>query len=152
MKKLIAILTTLTLILNITIISGTSASAAEPCTPCKDAEIVDLGDGYTVEYELTEGNPQVRASTKTVEKTATYKNADNVVIAVIKLTGTFSYTGSSATCTKASSNYTMYHGWTYSNRSTSCSGNTAKTTARLSNNIYFDANVTLTCSNTGVIS
>ncbi len=152
MKKLIAILTTLALILNITIISGTSASAAEPCAPCKDAEIVDLGDGYTVEYELTEVNPQVRASTKTVEKTATCKNVDGVVIAIIKLTGTFSYTGSSATCTKASSSYSMYQGWTYSNRSTTCSGNTAKTSARLSKDFYVDVNVTLTCSNTGVVS
>lgn len=151
MKKLIAILTTLTLILNITIISGTSASAAEPCTPCKDAEIVDLGDGYTVEYELTEVNPQARASTKTVEKTANFKR-EGVVVATIVLTASFSYMGSSATCTSASSSYSMYHGWTYSNRSTTKSGNTAKTSARISNVYYADVEVTLTCSNTGVIS
>lgn len=152
MKKLIAILTTLTLLLNTAIVSNASASVSEPCAPCGDTEIVDLGDGYTIEYEITEINPNARASTKTVEKTGTCKTADGVVIAIIKLTGTFSYTGSSATCTRASSSYSMYHGWTYSNRSTTCSGNTAKTSARLSKDFYVDAVVTLTCSNTGVVS
>lgn len=152
MKKLIAILTAFTLILNTAIISNASAGASEPCAPCGDTEIVDLGNGYIIEYEITEINPNARASTKTVEKTATCKTAAGVVIAIIKLTGTFSYTGSSATCTKASSSYTMYQGWTYSNRSTTCSGNTAKTSARLSKDFYVDAVVTLTCSNTGVVS
>lgn len=152
MKKLITILTTLTLLLNTAIVSNASAGAAEPCAPCGDTEIVDLGDGYTVEYEITEINPNARASTKTYTKTATCKTADGVVIAIIKLTGTFSYTGSSATCTRASSSYNMYQGWTYSNRSTTCSGNTAKTSARLSKDFYVDVNVVLTCSNTGVIS
>lgn len=151
MKKLIAIFTALTLMLNITIISEASASATEPCSPYGDTEIVDLGDGYTVEYEITEINPQARASSKTVEKTANFKR-DGVVVATIVLTASFSYTGSSATCTSASSNYTMYHGWTYSNRSTTKSGNTAKTSARISNVYYADVEVTLTCSNTGVVS
>ncbi len=151
MKKLIAILTTLTLLLNTAIVSEANAGAAEPCAPCGDTEIIDLGDGYTVEYEITEINPHARASTKTVEKTADFKR-EGVLIATIVLTASFSYTGSSATCTSAYAGYSMYHGWDYSNRSTTRSGNTAKTTARLSKDIYFNALVTLTCSNTGVIS
>lgn len=149
MKKLIAILTALTLILNTAIVS--EASAAEPYTPYGDTEIVDLGDGYTVEYEITEINPNARASTKTVEKTANFKR-DGVIVATIVLTASFSYTGSSATCTSAYAGYSVYQGWDYSNRSTTRSGNTAKTTARFFKDIYFDAVVTLTCSNTGVVS
>lgn len=151
MKKLIVILTTLTLILNTAIVSNASAGAADPCAPYGDTEIVDLGDGYTVEYEITEINPNARASTKTVEKTANFKR-DGVIVATIVLTASFSYTDSSATCTSAYAGYSMYHGWDYSNRSTTRSGNTAKTSARISNVYYADVEVTLTCSNTGVVS
>lgn len=148
MKKLITILTTLALLLNLSIISN----AANPDISRKNIEVVDLGNGMTIEYEITELPSVARASTKTAAKTATCK-ADGIVVATVKLTATFSYTGSSATCTSASATYTTYSGWSASNKSTTRSGRTATTSAKISKGIdHAYITTTMSCSNTGVIS
>lgn len=153
MKKLITILTTLTLLFNLSIISNASGNVADSYPSNESVEVVDLGDGITIEYEITETPSIARASTKTATKTATCKK-DGVKIAVVKLTATFSYTGSSATCTSASATYTTYNGWSASNKSTTRSGNTATTSAYLSKMIVNHATLTtsMSCSKTGVIS
>lgn len=153
MKKLITILTTFSLIFNLPIIANASNSCITNTNQSsKNTEIIDLGDEITVEYEITESIPMARASTKTAVKTATFKE-NGKVIATIKLTATFSYTGSSATCTSASSSYSMTSSWSYQNRTTTRSGNTATTSAKLINGrVYANASVTLTCSKTGVLS
>ncbi len=148
MKKLITILTTLALLLNLSIISN----AANPDISRKNIEVVDLGNGMTIEYEITELPSVARASTKTAAKTATCK-ADGIVVATVKLTATFSYTGSSATCTSASATYTTYSGWSASNKSTTRSGRTATTSAKISKGLdHAYITTTMSCSNTGVIS
>ncbi len=153
MKKLISILAAFTLLFNLPIIANASdTNISDSCPSGESTEIIDLGDGITIEYSIIESNPNARASTKTAAKTATCKKYGQV-IASITLTATFSYTGSSATCTSASSNYNMYGGWSYSNRSTTRSGNTASTSAKLSKSPdYANITVTMTCSNSGVIS
>lgn len=151
MKKLITILTTLTLLLNFSI-TASAADAARTDAPAKSIEVVDLGDGMTIEYEITELPSVARASTKTAAKTATCK-ADGIVVATVKLTATFSYTGSSATCTSASATYTTYSGWSASNKSTTRSGRTATTSAKISKGLdHAYITTTMSCSNTGVIS
>lgn len=152
MKKLITILTTLTLLFNSSIISNASENTADSYPSNASIETVDLGDGITIEYEITETPSMARASTKTATKTATCK-ADGVKIATIKLTATFSYTGSSATCTSASATYSMYNGWSAINKSTTRSGNTATTSAYFSKfPSHANMSVTMSCSKTGVIS
>lgn len=153
MKKLITILTTLTLLFNLSTVSNAGITAAGSYPKTDTVEVVDLGDGITIEYEITETPSMARASTKTATKTATCK-ADGVKIATIKLTATFSYTGSSATCTSASATYTTYNGWRASNKSTTRSGNTATAKAKFSKGIRDHGYVTTTmsCSKTGVIS
>lgn len=153
MKKFISILAAVTLMFNLPIITNASNANISGSHPSdKNAEIIDLGDGLTIEYTITESNPNARASTRTATKTANCKR-DGITIATIKLTATFSYTGSSATCTSASSSYTMYDGWSYSNRTTTRSGNTATTSAKLSKWLdHANVTITMTCSNSGVIS
>lgn len=153
MNKLIATLTVFTLIFNLPIISSASNTNVTNINPSYEStDIIDLGDGFTIEYEITESIPMTRANAKTATKTATYR-FDGNVIATIKLTASFSYTGSSATCTSASSTYSMAKGWSYSNRTTSRSGNTATTSAKLIKGLnYANISTTLKCSNTGVIS
>lgn len=151
MKKLITILTTLALLVNFSI-TASAANAVQPNASRNNIEIVDLGNGMTIEYEVTELPSIARASTKTAAKTATCK-VNGVKVATIKLTATFSYTGSSATCTSASATYTMYDGWSASNKSTTRSGRTATTSAYLSKwPLHATPTTTMSCSNTGVIS
>ena len=83
--------------------------------PCKAYATVDaqanenviyLGDGSYITIELTW--VESRASgTKTASKTHKYYNSDGVEQWRAVLSGTFSYTGSSATCTAASCNVTI---------------------------------------------
>lgn len=151
MKKLITFLTTLTLLLNLSIVSN-AAAAVNADASSKSVEVVDLGNGMTIEYEVTELPSVARASTKTAAKTATCK-IDGIKIATVKLTATFSYTGSSATCTSASATYTMYEGWSATNKSTTRSGRTATTSAYLyKGKRHATLTTTMSCSNTGVIS
>lgn len=151
MKKLITFLTTLTLLFNLSIVSN-AAAAVNADTSSKSVEVVDLGNGMTIEYEITELPSIARASTKTAAKTATCK-LDGVKIATVKLTATFSYTGSSATCTSASATYTTYDGWNATNKSTTRSGNTATTSAYVYKGIkHTTLTTTMKCSATGVIS
>ena len=108
--------------------------------------------GMTVEYELVIFPSTTRSNVKAATKTATCKR-NGKIVATIKLTAEFTYNGSSATCTSASSTYSMSDGWSYSSRTTTRSGRTASTSAKISkNNECFHANVTITCSNSGAIS
>ena len=116
------------------------------------SEIVDLGGGFIIKYEVTELNPNARASTKTATKTATCVY-EGKTIAVVKITGSFSYTGSNSTCTSVSATYTTYDGWSVSNKSTYRSGNTGTTTAKISKGKeYINFVLSIKCSTTGVIS
>lgn len=93
---------------------------------------------------------------KTARKTANYKNAQGAIMFSVTVTGTFTYTGSSSTCTKsvaeASSKNTN---WKISSKSASKSGN--KATAKAIAKRYVDGvavetqncTVTLICSSNG---
>ncbi len=150
MKKIIAILTIFTLIFSTPI--TTDASCPNINQPYENNAIAEKNDKLVIEYEITEINPNARASTKTVVKTATCKY-ENKTVAVVKLTATFSYNGSTASCTSASSTYTMYDGWSYSNRSTNYGGNMATTSAKMEKGkLYVNFSTAMVCSKTGVVS
>lgn len=150
MKKIVFALTIFIFTMNNPIISH--AAQIPSTTQQLFHEKTVLENGITMEYELTVSPSNTRSNSKTATKTATCK-VDGKVVATIKLSADFTYTGSSATCTRASSSYSMSDGWSYSNRTTTRSGNTAKTSAKISkNNEYFNTNVTMTCSGSGEIS
>lgn len=150
MKKLIFALTIFIFTMNNPIISH--AAQIPSTTQQLFHEKIVLENNITMEYKLTIFPSDTRSNSKTATKTLTFK-ANEKVIATIKLSADFTYTGFSATCTHAFSSYSMSDGWRYSNRTTTRSGNTAKTSAKISkNNEYFNTNVTITCSGSGEIS
>jgi hypothetical protein len=98
-------------------------------------------------------------STKTASKTTAYYSSSGVLLWYVKVTGTFTYDGTTSACTSstvtAASESTA---WKISSKSASKSGNqaTAKATAKqyagLSVILTVSKTVTLTCSKTGVLS
>lgn len=117
-----------------------------------------LEDGSYLVTTITETTTS-RATVKTGNKTITYTNSDNEAQWTYKITGTFSYTGSSATCTAVSDSYTIINdNWHMSSHSCSKSGNTASGIVTMKYKILgitidtVSRNLTLTCSSTGVLS
>lgn len=150
MKKIITILTILSSILFLSF----PVSALE-----QKKEIIQLDNGYYLET-IIEETPTTRASNqKTAKKTGNYKNAQGTTMFSVTVTGTFTYTGSSSTCTKSVASATSKNAnWKISSKSASKSGN--KATAKATAKRYVDGTavetqnctVTLTCSLNGSLS
>lgn len=127
----------------------------------KNSTIEFLGNGDYVETIIIEDNTlsQVRATTKSGTKTTYYKNSSGTIMWSVSVKGTFSYTGSSSTCTNATVSTTCPSvSWRILSSSSSRSGNVAKATATAG---QFSANieakrltrtVSLTCSANGTLS
>lgn len=101
------------------------------------------------------------ASRGTVSKTKSYKyyNSSNEHVWTVSLTATFSYTGSSATCTSATPSHTIYNSnWKVTNETASISGNSATGNFTVKRYVLLipvetvNKTLTLTCSNTGVVT
>ena len=113
-------------------------------------EIIQLDNGYYLET-IIEETPTTRASNqKTAKKTGNYKNAQGTTMFSVTVTGTFTYTGSSSTCTKSIASATSKNAnWKISSKSASKSGNRyVDGTAVETQN----CTVTLTCSSNGSLS
>jgi hypothetical protein len=98
-------------------------------------------------------------STKTASKTASYYNSSGVLLWYVKVTGTFTYDGTTSVCTNSTvTAASQSSAWKISSKSASKSGNqaTAKATAKRYEGIVVvqtvSKTVTLTCSKTGVLS
>lgn len=127
-------------------------------------EIEYFSDGsYMVTTTETEADNGIAlfaaASTKTASKTTKYYDASGDLDWKVTLTGTFSYTGSSATCTKASTSYTIYDSdWKVTSAKATKSGRTATgdyTVKRYTFGLPLQSKsgtIKISCSNTGVIS
>lgn len=116
-------------------------------------------DGSYLVTTIAEETTNSRAATKTGSKTTTYSGADGATEWTYKITGTFSYTGSSSTCTAVSDSYTISDdNWHMSSHSCSKSGNTANGTVTMkrkflgvtTNTITRD--LSLSCSASGTLS
>lgn len=151
MKKLIIALLTLSFFIN-----PINCFADEKTTVTKEY----LGDGIYVETYVIDHKISCFA-TNTVSKTkvSDYKNSKGTLIYRISVTGTFTYNGTSATCTASSVNAETYlSDWKVVSKSASKSGNTASATAifsqYLNGHLIQSKNptITLTCSATGVVS
>lgn len=128
------------------------------------AEIEYLSDGS---YYLTETQvgsiPSIEllatAKTKTASRTTTYYSASGAALWYVTVTATFTYNGSTSSCTSASVSAGSYSSaWKISDKSASKSGNIGKATAtatRYSNAKPIDTHTktaTLTCDKNGNLS
>ena len=153
MKKILTIISVL--LLGLTPIN---TFALENTVESKTIEY--LGDGIYVETIIESPNISTYA-TNTITKTKTnkYKVSKGTVLYTVSATGTFTYTGTSSTCTKATVNATApANDWKITSKSASKSGN--KATGKATVKQYAKdkvvqtkyPSVTLTCSATGKLS
>jgi hypothetical protein len=122
-----------------------------------------LPDGSYIETVIEENQPPfslfIAASTTSGNKTVTYRNSSGEALWYVRVTGYFSYNGSTATCTSASVSAASYSSaWGITSQSSSYSGNTAYAYATakqyLAGVVILTVNesVQLTCSASGGLS
>lgn len=120
-------------------------------------QIVRYDDGSCLVISI-ESVP-TRASKITKSKVYTYRDENGNTDWKITLTGSFTYDGTSATCTSSNCTVTIYDtGWYVISKSSSKSGNTAYGTATLGLKVLGVTirqetyNLTLTCDKNGNVS
>ena len=117
-----------------------------------------LGNGIYLETIIEENISLFSTQTKSGSKTLNFKNAGNILFS-IKVSGTFTYTGSSSTCTSSGVTTSVTDSaWKITSQSASKSGNRAigyATAKRYLLGFVVETRnetATLTCSATGVLS
>lgn len=154
MKRILLILLTLT-ILCCTILCVPVSAASLPEASKTTIEYLDNGD--YIETIIKWEEPSARA-TKSGSKTRNYKNSSGDILWSVKVTGTFTYNGTTSSCTSCShSTSAPGTNWTIKSSSSSKSGSTA--TARAvatltigSTSQDYSMSVSLTCSASGTLS
>lgn len=160
MKKLIRIEKTtvkcvLSLILAVLLVYSATpmASAME-----KDASILYFDDGSYITIQLSEAGGRA-GGVKTGNKTYTYWDSKGVTVWKAVLTGTFSYTGTTATCTSCSCSVTIYDtAWYQVSKTTGKSGGTATAELTMGYKVLgittkkVPVSMTLTCDADGNLS
>ncbi|MCC8073109.1 MAG: hypothetical protein LIO62_03160 [Clostridiales bacterium] len=149
---------TVILILFILIFMCPTTIFAQEIKVNKNIEYLDDGSYIVTEFN-TNGASTFSTSTKNYAKSSSYYNSDDEKEWTVVLTGTFSYTGTSATCTKAVKSYTIYNDkWKVTSSSASKSGNKAIGDFVLKKYVLgvsvktVDKTLTISCSKTGVCS
>ncbi len=154
MKKIFCLILTISLLFSLSIsTSATSFTTVDSVTTVEYFE-----DGSYLETTITTLTPAARSGIGGTKR-LTYKNSDDEVQWTADLTGEFTYTGTTATCTKASITYSIKdNNWKITAITSSKLGNkaignvTAKYYVLGLNTKTVDAPITLTCSATGVLS
>lgn len=120
--------------------------------------IIYLEDGSSITISLDESSSR-SSGTKTGRKTYTYKDANGVELWKAVLTASFTYTGSTSTCTTASCTVTISDSnWYEKSNTTSRSGDTATTELTMGKKFLgipfttFSYTLTLTCDANGNLS
>lgn len=144
---------------------GAFAASAPVDITEQSTETIYYDDGSYAEITLTvEETPvaaltsvrSVQATTKyiTSTKTYTYKTSSGTNVFAYKLTGTFKYTGSSATATSATTSYTIYKsGWSRKSNSSYTSGSSAYGNATFASSLSSKSvSLKITCDKNGNIS
>ena len=139
-----------------------SAYAEESSDVVISETIEYLEDGcYIVSTLVVEAENTLARTTysKTGSRTSVLYISDSEKMVTLKLTATFSYTGSSATCTAASTSYTIHvDSWKVTSATATKSGN--KATGEFTSKHYvmlipvqtINSTITITCSNSGTLS
>ncbi len=123
------------------------------------ASIIYLDDGSYFVVEIEEVSARTTYS-KSGTKYYTYYDSDDVAQWKISLTASYTYNGTSATCTSTSTSYTIYvtSMWDFGSKSSSKSGNTATGNFVMllnligSSTLEFSRTITLTCDKNGNLS
>lgn len=126
-----------------------------PVNALEENKSIDyLSNGDYIETTITSNMNTLARSSKSGTKTEKYKNASGEVMWSVSVTGTFSYNGSSCTCTKATSSTTKPSSmWSLSNKKASKSGNKAiASVTGHAPGVTVTRTVTLTCSPSGKLS
>lgn len=154
MKKIISVLLAILIVI---FMCPTNAFAAETATN-QYVEYFDDGSYIITEFE-TSGISTFATSTTSKTKYSSYYNSNGDIEWRVSLTATFTYTGSSSICTKATKSYNIYNdNWKVTSSSASKSGN--KATGNFTVKKYVlgipvktvNKTLTITCSKTGVCS
>ncbi len=156
MKKFISIALSLFLIVLALSISCSAVSYDEEYS---NYETIYFSDGSYLIVTLTDITNSRATNTKSGSKTINYYDDNGNKLWSATLNATFTYTGSSATCTSSSINKTIYNdNWKFTSATASKSGN--KATGNITAKKYFlgiaiktvNDSITLTCSATGTLS
>ncbi|MBQ8893712.1 MAG: hypothetical protein IJ043_04810 [Clostridia bacterium] len=153
MKKISILLVTVLC----TVLCCLPASAVCPAEP---AEVIYFEDGSYLEIGAVTEGPATRATnTKSGQKSIVYRSESGREIWQATLSATFTYTGSSATCTVASITTSITDSnWKITEKTATKSGN--KAIGDITAKRYFlgiatktvEQSVTITCSAAGVLS
>lgn len=152
MKKFLSLLLCFCMALGL-VLSSYAVDLDEPSIQTVTYQEQDLGDGIILTEELIV-QESARSTVKEATKKQTYTRA-GVTIAIISVTGTFRYDGSTVSVTsKSVSRKDTYDGWSYSQSSLSSSGGTITLSAKITKLVVLSVpvNLTLTCSKNGTIT
>lgn len=120
MKRLLSLILLMSMVLTVLPV-GVQATTNER----NDEDIIYFDDGSYITVELNWTDSRA-SGTKSGSKTYRYYNGDNVEQWRAVLRGTFTYTGTSATCTAASCDVTISNdAWYVSSKDVNKSGNAA---------------------------
>lgn len=150
MKKMIGWLLAAVLFVNVLPLSGNAAET--------ELATINFDDGSYMTVEIITSETRASGS-KTGAKQYTYYDSSSVAQWKAVLTGTFTYTGSSATCTSSSMDVTIYDSsWYVISKSSSKSGSKAIGSAIIGEKTgvtsvaKIPVNLTLTCDANGNLS
>ncbi len=151
MKKILSLILSIITILNVFSIVAYASDNKEICY---------LSDGSYYTVETTEKISLTRGTTtKQGSRSYHYYNSDDEKEWTITLTATFTYNGSSATCTNSGVSHIIYDdAWKVTSSTASKSGNTATGNFTIKRYVLGipvkteKPTITLACSKTGVLS
>lgn len=133
-----------------------SVSASEVNTYSE--EVVWFEDGSSLVITILVNNSRT-SGTKSGTKQYTYRDSNGDLSWIAQLNGTFTYNGTTSTCTASSCNVTIYDSsWYNISKSASKSGNTATATVTMGLKVLGVTiskpthNLTLTCDKDGNLS
>ncbi len=137
-----------------------SVGAASENYSVVDIECLNNGDYIeTVISDIDEQVvPSVGRASKSITKTRYYKNSEGTVLWSVSITGTFTYNGTTSTCTSCSHKTTSpASAWSITSSSHSKSGNTATARATATYETAttskdYQMSISIKCSASGTIS
>ena len=146
MKRVVSVLMLVFFLFSALPMAGAAEAVSE--------ERIELGDGY---YLIAETFQSDARASKSVSGSKPYTCYDSAGTALWKVTlyGTFTYTGSSATCTASSISTTIYDSsWSTGSKSASKSGNKATGSATMKKSTVksVPVSLSLSCSASGSLS
>ena len=146
MKRVVSVLMLVLFLFSVLPMAGAAEAVSE--------ERIELGDGY---YLIAETFQSGARASKSVSGSKPYTCYDDAGTALWKVTlyGTFTYTGSSATCTASSISTTIYDSsWSTGSKSASKSGNKATGSATMKKSTVksVPVSLSLSCGASGSLS